>query len=161
MALRVCPRCEVNYLREGETYCDICRRNMKCDPDESEQNMCIECGDNRALKGKDYCAYCLADMRRLEKLEKIKDQPTELTVELTQLDEIDVPNNAGIPSDDLKDIHEEFGDAKEEEPIEEGGLDDDDDDDEDEYEYDFEEFVYDDDAPDDMDYDDDDDDGDM
>ena len=29
MALRKCPKCELNYIREGEQYCNLCMRAMK------------------------------------------------------------------------------------------------------------------------------------
>ena len=29
MALRKCPRCELNYIKDDEKYCNVCRREMK------------------------------------------------------------------------------------------------------------------------------------
>ena len=29
MRLIKCPRCELNYIAEGEGYCKICKREMK------------------------------------------------------------------------------------------------------------------------------------
>lgn len=115
MGLMKCPRCELNYIHEDEQFCNICRRNMKGEKDEVEemQNMCLECGENHALKGKELCAYCLGERKRREKLEALMDKPAELDVELTQLDEIDVPANSDIPSEDLREMHEEFGDDEE------------------------------------------------
>ncbi len=117
MVLQKCPRCELNYIREDEKYCNVCRREIKGEKDDTEelQNLCMECGENNALKGQELCAYCLGEKRRREKLETLMEQPTaELDVELTQLDEIDVPTNADIPSEDLQEIHKEFADEDDE-----------------------------------------------
>lgn len=116
MGLVKCPRCELNYIQGDEQFCNICRRSMKGEKDEVEelQNICLECGENRALKGKEYCAYCLGERKRREKLEALLDTPAEMDVELTQLDEIDMPTNSDIPSEDLQELDEEFGDDEEE-----------------------------------------------
>lgn len=118
MGLKKCPRCELNYMQEDEKYCNVCARQMKGERDDSEEQLCSECGENRALKGRDLCAYCLGEKKRREKLEALMDRPAEMGMELTQLDEIDVPTNTDIPSEDLQEIHKEFGD-EEEAPLEE------------------------------------------
>ena len=115
MALRKCPKCELNYIKDDEKYCNICKRDMKREADETDdlQNLCIECGENKALRGQDVCGYCLAEKRRREKLEKLMDNPSMLDMEMEQLDEIEVPSSSDIPTDDLNDIHKEFGDEDE------------------------------------------------
>lgn len=112
MGLLKCPRCELNYMRDTERYCDVCRKEMKGEVTEQEEmnNLCAECGENEAIKGQDYCAYCLNELRRREKLDKMMEQPAQIEMDMAQLDEIDVPNVAGIPSEDLQEIHKEFGD---------------------------------------------------
>ena len=37
MALRKCPKCELNYIREGEQYCNVCLRAMKSSRQQAEQ----------------------------------------------------------------------------------------------------------------------------
>ena len=27
-----CPRCELNYIKEGEDYCDVCKAELKLGP---------------------------------------------------------------------------------------------------------------------------------
>ena len=45
MGLRKCPRCELNYIRDDEKYCNVCKREMKGEPDvEDGVVLCIECG---------------------------------------------------------------------------------------------------------------------
>ena len=36
MALRKCPRCELNYIKDDEKYCNVCRREMKGGDSEPE-----------------------------------------------------------------------------------------------------------------------------
>ncbi|HWR23094.1 MAG TPA: hypothetical protein VN366_06385 [Feifaniaceae bacterium] len=111
MGLHKCPRCELNYIRDDEKYCAVCRRQMKGESDENEdlQNICIECGENPALAGQELCGYCLSERRRHEKMENLMEQPTPIAMDMNQLDEIDVPVSADIPSEDLKEMHKEFG----------------------------------------------------
>lgn len=111
MGLRKCPRCELNYIRDDEKVCSVCRRQMKGETDDNEdmQNICIECGENPAIAGQELCAYCLSERRRREKMENLMEQPTPIAMDMTQLDEIDVPLATDIPSEDLQEIHKEFG----------------------------------------------------
>ena len=44
----LCPRCELNYIQEGEEYCDVCKAELKKGPqlvfavdDEEEQERTI------------------------------------------------------------------------------------------------------------------------
>ncbi len=112
MGLHKCPRCELNYIRDDEKYCNVCRRQMKGESDDAEemQNLCLECGENPAVAGQELCGYCLSERRRREKMETLMDQPTQIAMDMTQLDEIDVPLSSDIPSEDLQEIHKEFGD---------------------------------------------------
>ena len=126
MALRKCPRCELNYIKEDEQFCNVCRRgmNMKAVKEEPEQNTCIDCGENVALKGKELCAYCFGEQRRREKLAKLMDKPAQMIINmddmddmddmdrLDEVDEVEIPTD--IPSEELEDINEEFGDDEEE-----------------------------------------------
>jgi len=116
MRLRKCPRCELNYIREDEKYCNICRREMKGEADVEEVQLCNECGENPVSPGKEYCSYCLREIQRREKLEKMMERPSteELTdIDVDELDEIDMPISGDIPSEELQEIHREFGDNEE------------------------------------------------
>jgi hypothetical protein len=127
MGLRKCPRCELNYIKDDEKYCNVCRREMKGEADDSEdmQNICIECGENPALNGQELCAYCLSERRRREKMETLMEQPTPIAMDMTQLDEIDVPLSTDIPTEDLQEIHKEFGDGEDEDELADDSLTDD------------------------------------
>lgn len=76
MALRKCPKCELNYIREGEQYCNVCLRAMKNgriqeEPaaEEEEETLCSECGEAPAVHGSDLCADCLREKKRQAELE--------------------------------------------------------------------------------------------
>ena len=62
MKLSKCPRCELNYITEGETYCKICRMEMKGEPVREEIEMCTVCGEHPAMPGKDVCLFCHKEM---------------------------------------------------------------------------------------------------
>ena len=62
MKLSKCPRCELNYITEGETYCKICRMEMKGEPIREEIEMCTVCGEHPAMPGKDVCLFSHKEM---------------------------------------------------------------------------------------------------
>ena len=53
MGYKKCPRCELNYIRDDQQLCDVCSRKRKASDDDNEVLMCIECGENPAMKGKE------------------------------------------------------------------------------------------------------------
>ncbi len=62
MTLTKCPRCELNYITDGEQYCKICRLEMKGEPVREEIEMCTMCGEHPAMPGKDVCLFCYKEM---------------------------------------------------------------------------------------------------
>ena len=62
MTLSKCPRCELNYILDGEAYCKICRMEMKGEPIREEIEMCTVCGEHPAMPGKDVCLFCHKEM---------------------------------------------------------------------------------------------------
>ncbi len=77
MAIRICPKCEVNYLRGDETICHICAAALKKKTkpaDEDEIIMCTECGEKPAVRGKELCEDCLREQQRQADLELLADQ---------------------------------------------------------------------------------------
>ncbi len=63
----LCPRCELNYIQEGEEYCDVCKAELKKGPqlvfavDEDEQEtmeLCPKCRQNYLKLGEDVCEEC-------------------------------------------------------------------------------------------------------
>ena len=66
MKLSKCPRCELNYITDGEQYCKICRLEMKGEPVRDEIEMCTMCGEHPAMPGKDVCLFCMKEMNGVE-----------------------------------------------------------------------------------------------
>ena len=62
MGLIKCPRCELNYIREEDGYCPICKREMKGEGQREEIELCTVCNEHPALPGKDVCLFCLKEM---------------------------------------------------------------------------------------------------
>ena len=65
MALVKCPRCELNYMNEGEKMCSVCRREVRGESEQEEMiELCSECGENPVVPGQELCAYCLKELAR-------------------------------------------------------------------------------------------------
>lgn len=64
----LCPRCELNYIQEGEEYCDVCKAELKKGPqlvfavdDEDDQEimeLCPKCHRNYLKPGQTICRQC-------------------------------------------------------------------------------------------------------
>ena len=115
MKPRKCPRCELNYILDGEELCPVCRKAFsRSEPDELE-NICVECGTNPALPGEDYCQSCLAAKRRAERenaqqdaQEREDDGSDEMREDGGMEDlEIDIPDDE-IPETELAQIEDDL-----------------------------------------------------
>lgn len=61
-----CPRCELNYILEGEDYCNVCKNEMKHhtenDDDElldfEDMELCPVCGQNYIKEDETMCYEC-------------------------------------------------------------------------------------------------------
>jgi len=95
MALHKCPKCELNYIRDGEDFCEVCKRELKRaqargrhteeESEEDEIIMCTECGEAPAVRGSELCAACLREQKRqveLENAAEISDGFPEVDEEL-------------------------------------------------------------------------------
>lgn len=123
MGLVKCPRCELNYIQEGEKYCDVCRRSMRREKEPEEREMCGECGENPVVRGMDICAACLREHRRQKKLDSMNEaEPDLLLDDSDDMQEIELPEENDIPESEFEEIHRELGlsdDDDDEEPEEE------------------------------------------
>lgn len=87
MALHKCPKCELNYIREGEEFCEVCKREMKRaqarirhadeENEDGEIILCSECGEEPAVRGGDLCLSCLKEKKRQVVLESATTLPTD------------------------------------------------------------------------------------
>ena len=60
-----CPRCELNYILEGEDYCNVCKSEMKhhSEADEDlldleDMELCPVCGQNYIREDQTMCDEC-------------------------------------------------------------------------------------------------------
>ena len=64
----LCPRCELNYMQEGESYCDVCKAELKLGPqlifalDEDEiaegEKLCPLCKRTYIAEDEEMCEQC-------------------------------------------------------------------------------------------------------
>ncbi|MGI6169000.1 MAG: hypothetical protein ACOYI4_04690 [Christensenellales bacterium] len=116
MALKKCPRCELNYIKETEKYCGVCLREMNNKDSAPElEDVCVECDENPVVPGGDLCVFCLRERRKQEKLERLKEKPLDESAltepDVSEMDEIDIDmdGDGDIPPNELKVIDEELG----------------------------------------------------
>ncbi len=132
MGLRKCPKCELNYIKDDEQLCNVCRRHMKGEAETDDAvTICTECGENPAVRGSELCAVCLREARRQENLEKLADDMTGTSVvgDMDDIDDMEVPmDDDDIPEIELEEIDRELGgdsdlddDAMDEDEEEEDG----------------------------------------
>ena len=102
MALRKCPRCELNYLKPGETICHVCasatKRKKAASVEAEEVIMCSNCGEAPTVKGHDLCEECLREQKREAELELMADK--------LRADEADMPLEENIDDDSDEDDEE-------------------------------------------------------
>lgn len=128
MKLIKCPICELNYMAENESMCEVCKQERKKSRKKSEPvvQICPECNENPVEPGEEFCRLCLREHKRLEAIEKLamsrqtdtdeEDQevlpgamlPEEPAEELENI-ELLQDDDTDIPEEELEDIEEELG----------------------------------------------------
>lgn len=86
-----CPRCELNYILEGEELCDVCKAELhiggvrlleddELDYNEEEGMLCPLCHTNFVEENEKYCAECLAKKNKLTNVfeEDIDDEKEDI-----------------------------------------------------------------------------------
>lgn len=127
MTLNKCPRCELNYITDGEKYCKICRLEMKGEPIRDDVELCTVCGEQPALPGKDMCMLCLKELNGTaddtEENEGIE-PPDDATIgidPISTMDEIIPSVDTGMEGDlSLEALGEEEDDDDDEDTDEDG-----------------------------------------
>ena len=58
---KICPRCELNYIKEDQDLCDVCKAQLNNSDifEEEEEEICPLCNQNFVEPGEKYCAECL------------------------------------------------------------------------------------------------------
>ena len=125
-----CPRCELNYIKEEEQYCSVCKREMKGEVHEDPFELCSICNENPVMPGKDVCLVCYKEMNQQQGLRD--DSADEQETPDVSLDMEDVTDMQEIELDTLgDDMPEEIGEqiSLEEEKSREAEEDDEDEED--------------------------------
>ena len=126
-----CPRCELNYIKEEEQYCPVCKREMKGEVHEDPFELCSICNENPVMPGKDVCMVCYKEMTQQQGLhddtmEENETPDVSLGMEdVTDMEEIELDT---MPEDMPAEIGEQI--SLEEEKSREAEEDDEDEDDE-------------------------------
>lgn len=120
MFLEKCPRCDLNYIMEGEKYCKVCQRELRGDSREDEIELCSICNEAPALPGRDVCLFCLKEMNKsnstadnedeLEPAESVDTSNIGDMDSVSGMDEIipDVDSDSDIPSQEFGEIESEL-----------------------------------------------------
>lgn len=67
MALKKCPRCELNYILDGSPLCVVCKEEVHGRKhDDDDAGLCTVCAEAPALPGKDMCGACLREFRAFD-----------------------------------------------------------------------------------------------
>lgn len=126
-----CPRCELNYIREEEQYCPVCKREMKGESHDDPFELCSICNENPVMPGKDVCYACYKEMnqhqsgRRDDEMEDA--EPTEVSLDMEDVSEMEEIELDGLPEDMPEEIGEQI--SLEEEKSKEAEDDEDDEED--------------------------------
>jgi len=113
VGLEKCPRCELNYILDGEKYCTVCRREIKGEPEREAFDICPVCNENPVAPGKELCALCLKEMGQVEDTVQDDIDITEENAEvdsgsLSGMDEIAMEADEDIPPRELGEIDREL-----------------------------------------------------
>ena len=121
MMPKKCPRCEINYLMDGEKICSVCRKSV---------HMCSECGEHPAMPGSELCAFCRKELARRTPVVSMPEDEIEPSLQMDSvatMDEIelDLGDDLGDELPDFLDEEdkEEAEAEEEEEDGEDGGED--------------------------------------
>ena len=134
-----CPRCDLNYILEGEQYCDVCKAELKLGPqlmyaddeDKAEEKLCPKCKQVYIFIDEDMCENC----RELNSYDDIEPETDdEKWRDFLDEDEKEEISNSGDKEEDMISLSkiaeeelDEFEDEEEEEDEEYPSDDDDDD----------------------------------
>lgn len=105
MGFKKCPRCELNYISDAETYCKVCLREMRGEETREEVELCTVCNEAPAIPGKDVCLFCWKEMQaRGEAVEGPEGEEDEMSLDDTVDDDIIPEIEEDIPEAEYQEI---------------------------------------------------------
>lgn len=106
-----CPRCELNYIKEEEQYCSVCKREMKGEAHDDPFELCSICNENPVMPGKDVCLMCYKEMTQQQGLRDDsmdETETTEVNIDMEDVSEMEEIELDGLPEDMPEDIGEQI-----------------------------------------------------
>ena len=106
-----CPRCELNYIKEEEQYCSVCKREMKGEAHDDPFELCSICNENPVMPGKDGCRMCYKEMTQQQGLRDDsmdETETTEVNIDMEDVSEMEEIELDGLPEDMPEDIGEQI-----------------------------------------------------
>ncbi len=101
----LCPRCELNYILEGEGYCGVCKAELKIGPqlmfsveeENHEQILCPICKQRYMSENDDMCEQCRenAEYNRSQLVDDVDIEKDEEWRRYLDDDEKDVLSSSG------------------------------------------------------------------
>lgn len=62
----LCPRCELNYIKKADQYCNVCKKEMKLikasEDDIDDLELCSICKINFVQNGEEICESCRQEL---------------------------------------------------------------------------------------------------
>jgi len=125
-----CPRCELNYIKEEEQYCSVCKREMKGEVHEDPFELCSICNENPVMPGKDVCMVCYKEMTQQQGLHDDsvdENEAAEVSLDMEDVSDMEEIELGSMPEDMPAEIGEQI--SLEEEQSREAEADDEDEED--------------------------------
>ena len=83
----LCPRCELNYILEGQEYCDVCKAQLKLGPQmmfsalgddfDSDKILCPVCKTNYISEDERMCQECRDNLEFKQREDDLDDASSD------------------------------------------------------------------------------------
>ena len=116
----LCPRCELNYIEEGEEYCKVCKASMGLidasilipDDDEmSGEKICPICKVNYIGEDEDMCIECRKEREAKEQPEESEDDWQEYVEDEVPADDDEISLSELAEEEEMDEEEEEDDDS--------------------------------------------------